>query len=65
MTPEDIIREVQENAAEWLEMSKNPAELTAGILAKRIIVLTDYIEYLEKRLNYVRTIKQRPRARQP
>ena len=53
MTPQDIIREVQENAQEWLEMTENPAELVAGILASRIIKLQDYIEYLEKRLNNV------------
>jgi hypothetical protein len=53
MTAQDIIREVQENAAEWIEMSKDPATLVAGILANKIIKLTDHIEYLEKRLNHV------------
>jgi hypothetical protein len=51
MNATDVIREVQENAAEWLEMVENPAELTAGILANKIVGLKSYIEYLEKRLD--------------
>ena len=51
MTPEDIIRQVQENASEYLEMTEDPATFVAGILANKIIQLTSYIEYLEKRLN--------------
>lgn len=52
MNGEDIIREVQENASEWLEMSENPAELMAGILANKIVQLNNYIEYLEKRIDH-------------
>ena len=51
MNVQEVIREVQENASEWLEMSQNPAELLAGILANKIISLTNHIEYLEKRLD--------------
>jgi flagellar biosynthesis chaperone FliJ len=52
MNGADIIREVQENASEWLEMSENPAELMAGILANKIVQLNNYIEYLEKRIDH-------------
>lgn len=50
----DVIREVQENAGEWLEMSDDPATLVAGILAERVVKLNEYIQYLERRLENVR-----------
>ena len=53
MSAEDIILEVKEIAGEWLEMTENPDALVSGILANRIIKQKDYIEYLEKRLDYV------------
>lgn len=53
MTAQDIIKEVQENASEWLEMSQDPNALVAMILANKVIKLKSYIEYLEKRLNHV------------
>jgi len=53
MTGEDIIKQVQENASEWLEMSENPADLLAGILANHIVKLQDHIQYLERRLQHV------------
>ncbi len=53
MNAQQIIKEVQENASEWLEMSEEPAALVAGILANKVIELKSYIEYLEKRLNHV------------
>jgi hypothetical protein len=56
MTTEDIIRQVQEDASEWLEMSENPDALVSGILAGKIIKLNSYIEYLEKRINHVSRI---------
>ena len=52
MNASDVIREVQENASEWLEMVENPAELVAGILAQKVVTLQSYIEYLEKRLEH-------------
>jgi len=52
MTPEDVIREIEESASEWIEMSENPSYLIAGILAKKIIALNSHIEYLERRLEY-------------
>jgi len=50
MTADDVIKQVQEDAGEWLEMTKDPAALVAGILAQKIIKLEDHIKYLEKRL---------------
>jgi hypothetical protein len=52
MIAEDILREVHESASEWLEMSDNPDAMVSGILANRIVMLVDYIKYLEKRLEY-------------
>lgn len=51
MNASEVIREVQEDASEWLEMSEDPAALVAGILANKIVKLNSYIEYLEKRLD--------------
>lgn len=53
MTAQDIIKQVEENASEWLEMTKNPDAIVSGILANKIVKLQEHIEYLEKRLNYV------------
>ena len=47
---EDVIDQVQKQAAEWLEMHHNPAELVAGILAYKVVELKEYIVYLERRL---------------
>lgn len=51
MTGAEVIRKVQEDASEWLEMHENPAELVAGILAYKVASLNNYIEYLEKRID--------------
>lgn len=59
MTAQDLIRQVQEDASEWLEHCEDPATLVAGILANKIIKLTDHIQYLEKRLNHVNTSSMR------
>lgn len=50
MSPDQIVREIEEKFEEYLEMSENPDRIVSGILAKKIIRLTEYIEYLEKRL---------------
>lgn len=52
MTPEKLIEDIEEYASEWIEMSENPAMFIAGILAKKIIKLEDYILFLETRLRY-------------
>lgn len=53
MTAQDIIREVQENTSEWLEMSNDPYAIVAGVLANKILKMQSQITYLEKRLDYV------------
>lgn len=50
MNAEQLIREIQENASEWLEMTPDPATFIAVVLANKIIELNSYIEYLERRL---------------
>jgi uncharacterized protein CbrC (UPF0167 family) len=53
MTAQDLIRQIQEDASEWIEMCEDPAALVAGILAQKVIKLQSHIEYLEKRLEHV------------
>jgi hypothetical protein len=53
MNAEDVIKEVQENLSEWIEMSEDPATFVAGVLANKVIRLKDRIDFLEKRLKYV------------
>lgn len=55
MNAQDVIRQVQEDVSEYLEMVNDPAALVAGILANKVIELKGYIEYLEKRLQHVNT----------
>ena len=55
MKAEDVIREVKEDLAEWIEMSDDPAAFLAGVLANRIIRLENYIEYLERRIEHADT----------
>jgi hypothetical protein len=50
MTPDDIIKDAAAYSAEYCEMSDNPAAIVAGVLASRIIKLTEQVEYLERRL---------------
>ena len=50
----EILRETAARAAEWLEMSNNPAGMLAGILAQEIANRDEYIEYLKKRLEHER-----------
>lgn len=53
MNAEELIKEVYQDASEWTEMTKDPALLVAGILANKVIKLTEQIEYLEKRIKHV------------
>lgn len=53
MTREELIKQIQEDAGEWLEMIDNPNDHLVGILANKIIKLEDHITYLERRLEYV------------
>ncbi len=52
MNANEIIREVQKNASEYLEMVANPEAFVSGILANKIVMLQNHIIYLEKRLDY-------------
>ncbi len=58
MIPIDVINEAKESASEWLEMTDNPDLFVAGILASKIIKLTEQIEYLEKRIEYDRRLSK-------
>lgn len=53
MTPADVIRQAQEDASEWIEMSDNPSQIVVGVLATRIVNMSNYINYLENRLKHV------------
>jgi len=57
MKPEQIIRKVQDDAAEWIEMCEEPATLVAGILAKKLSNLMEYVDYLEKRIDYENRVR--------
>ncbi len=53
MTVYDVIKDTQELYQEWLEMSEDPEALLSGILATKIIKLSEENEYLRKRVGYV------------
>jgi hypothetical protein len=53
MTAEDIIREVQNNASEYMQEVKEPRDLLVAILANKLSAALDHIQYLEKRLQHV------------
>ena len=44
------IKEVQENASEWLEEVNEPRDLLVVILANKLSNALNHIEYLERRL---------------
>jgi hypothetical protein len=52
-TSQEIIRQVQEEASEWLEMTNDPSIIVACILANKLIKLQNHVEYLERRFGYV------------
>jgi len=52
MRPKQVITEICRDASEWLEMSEDPAAIVVGILAKKVVCLKDYIEFLEQRLRH-------------
>ncbi len=47
MNVHEIIKEVEKNASEWLEMSEDPTTMVVGILANKIVKLNEYIKFLE------------------
>jgi hypothetical protein len=52
MRQRQVIAELCFHASEWLEMSEDPAAAVVGILAKKVVSLQDYIEFLEQRLKH-------------
>ncbi len=52
ISAEIVIKQVQEQASEYLEMHENPTELLVGILAGKVVRLQEYIIYLERRLKH-------------
>ena len=57
MTPQQVIEDARESASEWIEMCDNPAAVVAGVLAGKIVEMSEYIDYLERRLEYVSSSK--------
>lgn len=53
MNAYEIIREIQDNASEWLETVEEPRDLLVVILANKLASAKNHIEYLEKRLGHV------------
>ena len=51
MSAQLVLQEACEYASEWTEMTDDPAALVAGLLANKVVELTEYIEYLERRLH--------------
>jgi len=52
MNSQSIIQDVKNQAGEWLEMTDKKDELISIILANKIIVLNQYIQFLEKMAGY-------------
>lgn len=52
MTVQQVISDVCSHASEWMEMTDDPASLAAVILANKVVKLNEYIDFLEKRLQY-------------
>ena len=55
ITKEIVLQDVIDNYGEWLEMSLNPNVMISDILAQKIVVLSNKIVYLERRLQDVST----------
>jgi hypothetical protein len=47
---EDIVFEIREKYAEYLEMMLNPDLFVIGVMAHKIIKLEEYVQYLERRI---------------
>jgi len=45
-----LIEKIEFDFSEWIEMSDNPSDFVAGILANKVISLQEYIAFLEKRI---------------
>lgn len=53
MTSEELIKQIQDEAGEWIEMSNDPWKVVCNVLASEVVELKAYIEYLERRLDNV------------
>jgi len=53
ITKETVLQEAKDTFGEWLEMSHDPHGLLADILSQKIVLLTNQIAYLERRLQHV------------
>ena len=53
----ELIRTVEELAAEYLEMSENPSQIVIQVLANKVIKLQDYVQYLEKRVDQIHGVR--------
>jgi len=52
-TRKDVIDSFIAKAGEWLEMSKDPAGMLAGILANEIIRISEENEYLKGKIEWI------------
>lgn len=50
MTAAEVIRQIQEDLSEWIEMSDDPSMFIAGVLAQKVVSLQGHVEYLERRI---------------
>lgn len=51
MTASEILSDIHVRYAEWIEMTDNPSDFVAGVLAHKVVELQGYIDYLEKRVH--------------
>lgn len=49
----DIVEEIKEKYYEYLEMMENPDSFVIGVMAKEILKLNNYINFLQKRIDHV------------
>lgn len=53
MNSQDILNDITYKYSEYIEMQSNPDAFISDILAKKIVSLNEYIEYLERRVRHV------------
>lgn len=53
MTPEELVRQIQDQYQEWFEMTDNSRDLLVSILASKLLGIMQYTAHLEKKLKYV------------
>jgi len=50
MNAKNVIEQIQETYAEWIEHAENPLQFIAGVLANKIVMQQHHIDYLERRI---------------